>query len=167
MFLTLSDKGNSTGLVLAGWRISFMTVMRKGQVSLFYTPLWKTNPVFSVLTKEVLNKNFHQMGTQKKKKHNVTNENILWTYGNKNRNFQHSGPECSYGVCLTLRGALKTFQGIPEQKGNFKGNFLHIFTFRTQLSLKLSNLKHNKILHPQCFFHSIHQRHTTHLPSSR
>lgn len=44
-----------------------MTVMRKGQVSLFYTPLRKTNPVFSVLTKEVLNKNIHQMGTQKKK----------------------------------------------------------------------------------------------------
>ena len=46
--------------------------MRQGQVSLFYTSLQKTNPVFSVLTKEILNKNFYQMGTPKKQQQQKT-----------------------------------------------------------------------------------------------
>lgn len=45
-----------------------MTLTSQGQVSLFYTPLQKVTQFSLVLTKKVLNKNFNQMGTQKKKK---------------------------------------------------------------------------------------------------
>ena len=111
--------------------------------------------MFSVLTKEVLNKNFYQMWTQKKKKkpHSITDGNVLQTHRNKGRTFQCSGPDAFIrGVFNPMRGTLKPFKG-SLSKDNFKGIFLHIFTFHTYPSLKLSSLK-NRTLYSQYSFHS-------------
>ena len=96
-----------------------MTLTSQGQVSLFYTPLQKVTQFSLVLTKKVLNKNFNQMGTQKKKKYKVTDENVSQTHENKDRKLQHSGAESSDGVYLALRWVTsKSFKGFLR-KGYF------------------------------------------------
>jgi hypothetical protein len=102
--LRSSDKGNSKGMMLAGWWIDRLYDINEAGACLSYTPLKKINPVLLELTEDILSKNL--LSNVNQEREHVTPP-MKTFYEHKDRKLWYSAPEVFTRSVSKSRGTSK------------------------------------------------------------